>query len=99
MHGGDFVKGRLIFHDCRPVHSFCNRRGRCNIICVDGSGDALNELADGRVLTEFGSVACNGVDKAHGGIPLLLNPPSNRFPLNGESMGSDRGLGRTTRLR
>ena len=28
-----------------------------------------------------------GSTKPSGGIPLLLNPPSNRFPLNGDSMG------------
>ena len=32
-----------------------------------------------------------GSTKPSGGIPLLLNPPSNRFPLNGDSMGSARG--------
>jgi len=32
-----------------------------------------------------------GLAKPSCGIPLLLNPPSNRFPLNGNSMGSARG--------
>ena len=33
------------------------------------------------------------------GIPLRLNLPSNRFPLNGDSMRSAGGLDRTRRLR
>ena len=32
-----------------------------------------------------------GSVKPLGVIPLLLNLPSNRFPLNGDSMGSARG--------
>ena len=32
-----------------------------------------------------------GSAKPSGGIPLLLNPSSNRFPLNGDSMGLARG--------
>ena len=32
-----------------------------------------------------------GLAKSSGGIPLLPNPASNRFPLNGDSMGSARG--------
>ena len=32
-----------------------------------------------------------GSVKPSGGILLLLNPPSNRFHLNGDSMGSARG--------
>ena len=32
-----------------------------------------------------------GSIKPLGGIPLLLDLPSNRFPLNGDSMGSARG--------
>ena len=37
-----------------------------------------------------------GSAKPSAGIPLLLNPPSNRFPFNGESIGLARGLGRTS---
>ena len=47
----------------------------------------------------LGPSSADGVGKALGGIPLLLNPPSNRFPLNGESMGSAGDLGQTRRLR
>ena len=32
-----------------------------------------------------------GSAKPSCGIPLLLNPPSNKFPLNGDSVGLDRG--------
>jgi len=32
-----------------------------------------------------------GSAKPSGGIPLLLNPPSNRFPLNGDSMDLAKG--------
>ena len=32
-----------------------------------------------------------GSAKPSCGIPLLLNPPSNRFPFNLDSMGSARG--------
>ena len=32
-----------------------------------------------------------GSAKPSGGIPLFRNPPSNRFPLNGNSMGLARG--------
>ena len=32
-----------------------------------------------------------GSAKPSGGVPLLLDLPSNRFPLNGDSMGSARG--------
>ena len=31
-----------------------------------------------------------GSAKPSGGVPLFLNLPSNRFPLNGDSMGSAR---------
>ena len=31
-----------------------------------------------------------GLAKPSGGISLFINPPSNRFPLNGVSMGSAR---------
>ena len=52
----------------------------------------LGELTNGHVRTESGSIACDEVGKALRGIPFLLNPPSNRFPLNGESMGLAEGL-------
>ena len=32
-----------------------------------------------------------GSAKPSGGIPFLLNPPSNRFPFNEDSMGLARG--------
>ena len=50
------------------------------------------ELANGDVQTESDPVCfATGSAKPSGGVPLLLGPPSNRFPLNGVSMGSARG--------
>jgi len=37
------------------------------------------------------SLLLMGLAKPSGAIPLLLNPPSNRFPLNGDSMGLAKG--------
>ena len=52
----------------------------------------LYELANGDVWMESDPVCfVIGSAKPSGGIPLLLGPPSNRFPLNGVSMGSTRG--------
>ena len=37
------------------------------------------------------SLLAIGSAKPSGGVPLLLKPPSNRFSLNRDSMGSARG--------
>jgi len=52
----------------------------------------LDELANGDVRMESDPVAVAiGLAKPSGGIPLLLDLPSNIFPLNGDSMGSAKG--------
>ena len=52
----------------------------------------LYELANGDVRMESDLVCfVIGSAKPSGGVPLLLDLPSNRFPLNGDSMGSARG--------
>ena len=75
-----------------PSAVFRNWRGRGDVACLGGSSDVLYELANGDVRTESDPVCfVIGSAKPSGGIPLLLDPPSNRFHLNGDSMGSARG--------
>ena len=51
-----------------------------------------DELANRDVRTESGPVTLlQGRQKPSGGVPLLLDLPSNSFPLNRDSMGSARG--------
>ena len=52
----------------------------------------LYELANGDVRTESDPVCfATGSAKPSGGVMLLLDLPSNRFPLTGDSMGSAKG--------
>ena len=54
--------------------------------------DALDNLANGDVRMESDPVCfVIGSTKPSGGVLLLLDPPSNKFPLNEDSMGSARG--------
>ena len=60
--------------------------------CLDGLGDVLYELANRDVWTKSDLICFGtGSAKPSGGVPLLLDSPSNRFPLNEDSMGSARG--------
>ena len=62
------------------------------VICLGGSNDVPDELANGGVQAESDPIALRqSWKKPSGGIPLLLAPPSNKFPLNGVSMGLARG--------
>ena len=91
MRGGDSVKGRLIFVivalstvfttggvELMPPASMA--RVTCSVILLIGMFE----------WSPIPSLAM-GSTKPSCGIPLLLNPSSNRFPLNGDSMGSARG--------
>ena len=62
------------------------------VICPGGSNDVPDELTNGGIRTKTRS-GCfvTGSAKSPGGVLLLLDLPSNRFPLNGDSMGSARG--------
>ena len=63
-----------------------------DVICLGGSNDVPDELTNGGIWmkTRSGCFA-TGSAKSPGGVSLLLDLPSNRFPLNGDFMGSARG--------
>ena len=62
------------------------------VICLGGSNDVPDELTNGGIRTKTRSGCfATGSAKSPGGVSLVLDLPSNRFPLNGDSMGSARG--------
>jgi len=62
------------------------------VICLGGSNDVPDELTNGGIRTKTRSGCfATGSAKSPGGVSLLLDLPSNRFPLNGDFMGSARG--------
>ena len=89
--GGDLVKGWLAFVTIAP-----------SMVLATGGVEAMSLASMARVTHLMSSLTglfeqnlvpslVTGSAKPSGGIPLLLNSPSNRFPLNGDSMGSARG--------
>ena len=70
------------------------------VTCLGGSNDVPDELANGGVRVKPDLAALRqGQQKPSGGVSLLLDLPSNRFPLNGDSMGSVGGWIELRRLR
>ena len=99
MRGGDSVKGRLIFVIVAP--STVSATGGVELTLLASMAQVMCSVSSLMGMFEQNLVLSLviGSAKPLGGIPLLLNPHSNRFPLNGESMGSAGGLDRTRRLR
>ena len=91
VHGGDSVKGWLVFVIVAPSMVSATggvelmllglvARVTCSVSSLTGMFERNLVLS---LVTRSAKPSC--------GILLLLNPPSNRFPLNGDSMGSARG--------
>ena len=91
MRGGGSVKGRLIFVTVAPSAVFAT--GRVEAMSLASMARVTHLMSSLTGLFEQNLVPSlmTGSAKPSGGIPLLLNSPSNRFPLNGDSMGSARG--------
>ena len=87
-----FGQGPAHFVTVAPSEVFCNWRGRGDVARLGGSSDVLYELTNRDVWMESDPVCfATGSAKPSGGVLLLLDLPSNRFPHNGDSMGSARG--------
>ena len=90
-HGGDSVKGRLVFVTIAPSTVFST--GGVEVTSLASMARVTSLMSSLTVMFEQNLVMLlvTGSTKPSGGIPFLHNPPSNRFPLNGDSMGSARG--------
>ena len=91
MHGGDSVKGWLVFVTVAPSTIFAtvgveatSLASMARVTCLMSS--LMGMFEQNPVLS-----LVTGLAKPSSGIPLFHNPPSNRFPLNGDSMGLARG--------
>ena len=91
MHGGGLVKDRLIFVTVAPSAVFATRGVELMPLASMARVTRSVSLLMGVFKQNLVPLLVMGSTKPSGGIPLLLNPPSNRFPLNGDSMGSARG--------
>ena len=91
MHGEDSVKGRFVFVTVTPSEVFTTGGVEAMSLASMARVTRLMSLLTGVFERNLVPLLATGSAKPSGGIPLLLNPPSNRFPLNGYSMGSARG--------
>ena len=78
--------------DCRPIHSFF-ATGGVEAVSLASTAQVTCLMSSLTGMFEWNLVLSlmTGSAKPSSGIPLFRNPPSNRFPLNGDSMGSARG--------
>ena len=91
MRGEDSVKGHLVFVTVAPSAVFITRGVEAMSPALMAQGMRLMSLLTGMFEQNLVPSLVTGSAKPSGGVPLLLGPPSNRFPLNGVSMGSARG--------
>ena len=91
MRGGDSFKGQLIFVTIAPSTVFATGGVELTLLTSVAQVTCLVSLLMGMFKWNLVMSLVTGSVMPSCGIPLLLNPPSNRFPLNGYSMGSARG--------
>ena len=91
MHGGDLVKGRLIFVTVTPSMVSATRGVELTLLALVARMMCSVSSLTGMFERNLAPSLVTGSTKPSCDILLLLNPPSNRFPLNGDSMGSARG--------
>ena len=89
--GGDSVKGWLIFVTVAPFTISTTRGVELTLLALVARVTRLASLLTGMFKWNLVPLHVTGLAKPSCGIPLLLNPPSNRFPFNLDSMGSARG--------
>ena len=91
MHGGDLVKGRLIFVAVAPSTVSATGGVELTLLALVARVTCSVSSLTGTFERNLVPLLVKGSAKPSCGILLLLNPPSDRFPLNGDSMGSARG--------
>ena len=91
MCGGDLVKGQLIFVTVAPFAVFTTGGVEAMLLAMMARVTRLMSSLTGMFEQNPVPLLVTGSAKPSGGILLLLNLPSNRFPLNGDNMGSARG--------
>ena len=86
-----FDKGRLSFVIVALSAVFATGGVEATSLALMARVTCLMSSLTGMFEQNLIPLLCHRVGKAPGGVPLLLDLPSNRFPLNGDSMGSTRG--------
>jgi hypothetical protein len=88
---GDSIEGRLIF--VIVAQSTVSTTGRVELTSLASIAQVTRSVSSLTGMFESNPILSlvMGSAKPSCGIPLLLNPPSNRFPLNGDFMGSAIG--------
>ena len=85
------IKGRLVFVTIAPSMVFATGGVEATSLASMAQVTCLMSSLTGMFEQNLVLSLVTGSAKPLGGIPLLLNLPSNRFPLSGDSMGSARG--------
>ena len=91
MRGEDSVKGHLVFVTVAPSAVFITRGVEAMSLALMARVKRLMSSLTGMFERNLVPSLVTGLAKPWGGILLFRNPLSNRFPLNGDSMGSARG--------
>ena len=91
MRGEDSVKGHLVFVTVAPSAVFITRGVEAMSLALMARVTCLMSSLMGMFERNLVPSLVTGSVNPSGGISLFRNPPSNRLPLNGDSMGSARG--------
>ena len=91
MHGRDSVKGWLVFVTVASSTIFVTGGVEATSLASTARGTRLMSSLTGMFERNPVPSLMTGSAKPSDGTPLLLNLPSNRFPLNEDSKGSARG--------
>ena len=86
MRSRDSVEGRLVFVTVAPSMVSATRGVELPLLALVARVTCSVSSLTGMSKQNLVPSLVTGSAKPSGGIPLLLNPPSNRFPLNGDSM-------------